>query len=62
MRNRIIENAIDFVVNASDTSPDFKQAFKQYVKNKFDNNAKESDLKRILTLIEDEEEGEDIQT
>ena len=27
-----------------------------YVKNKFDDNAKESDLKRILTLIEDDEE------
>lgn len=27
-----------------------------FVKNKFDDNAKESDLKRILTLIEDNEE------
>ena len=35
---------------------DFKLAFRQYVKNKFDDNAKESDLKRILTLIEDDEE------
>jgi len=61
MRNKIIESAIDSVVNASDISSDFKQAFKQYVKNKFDDNAKESDLKRILTLIEDEEEGEDVQ-
>ncbi len=61
MRNKIIESAIDSVVNASDTSADFKQAFRQYVKNKFDDNAKESDLKRILTLIEDEEEGEDVQ-
>ena len=54
MRNKIIENAIDSVVNASNTSPDFK--LRQYVKNKFDDNAKESDLKRILTLIEDDEE------
>ncbi len=53
MRNKIIENAIDSVVNASNTSSDFKLAFRQYVKNKFDDNAKESDLKRILTLIED---------
>ena len=53
MRNKIIENAIDSVVN---TSSDFKLAFRQYVKNKFDDNAKESDLKRILTLIEDDEE------
>ena len=60
MRNKIIESAIDSVVNESNTSPDFKQAFRQYVKNKFDDNAKESDLKRILTLIEDEEEGEEI--
>lgn len=60
MRNKIIESAIDSVVNASDTLPDFKQAFRQYVKNKFDDNAKESDLKRILTLIKDEEEGEDV--
>lgn len=56
MRNKIIENAIDSVVNASNTSSDFKLAFRQYVKNKFDDNAKESDLKRILTLIEDDEE------
>ena len=55
-RNKIIENAIDSVVNASNTSSDFKLAFRQYVKNKFDDNAKESDLKRILTLIEDDEE------
>ena len=50
------KNAIDSVVNASNTSSDFKLAFRQYVKNKFDDNAKESDLKRILTLIEDDEE------
>ena len=60
MRNKIIENAIDSVVNASNTSSDFNLAFRQYVKNKFDDNAKESDLKRILTLIEDDDE-EDIQ-
>lgn len=56
MRNKIIESVIDSVVNASNTSADFKVAFRQYVKNKFDDNAKESDLKRILTLIDDEEE------
>lgn len=59
MRNKIIESAIDSVVNASDTSPDFKSAFRQYIKNKFEDNAKENDLKRILTLIEDD--GEDVQ-
>ena len=36
MRNKIIENAIDSVVNASNTSSDFKLAFRQYVKNKFE--------------------------
>ena len=60
MRNKIIESPIDSVVNASNTSPDFKLAFRQYVKNKFDANVKESDLKRILTLIEDEEEDTQI--
>lgn len=56
MRNKIIESTIDSVVNALNTSPDFKLAFRQYIKNKFEDNAKESDLKRILTLIEDDEE------
>ena len=56
MRNKIVENAIDSVVDASSTSSDFKLAFKQYVKNKFDANAKENDLKQMLMLIEDEED------
>ena len=58
MRNKLIERTIDDVVNQSEFSPDFKTAFKQYVKNKFDNNASESDLKRILTLISDSAEDE----
>ena len=33
-----------------------ENAIDSVVKNKFDDNAKESDLKRILTLIEDDEE------
>ena len=56
MRNKTIESTIDFVVNASNTSSDFKVAFRQYIKNKFEDNAKESDLKRILMLIDDDEE------
>lgn len=56
MRNKIIESAIDQVVDNSKSSTDFKSAFKQYVKNKFDDNASESDLKRVLSLIEDAEE------
>lgn len=43
-------------IAATNALSDFKLAFRQYVKNKFDDNAKESDLKRILTLIEDDEE------
>ena len=58
MRNKLIERTIDDVVNQSEFSSDFKTAFKQYVKNKFDNNAGESDLKRILTLISDSAEDE----
>ena len=57
MRNKIIEATIDKVVDESKYPSDFKKAFKQFVKNKFDNNAKESDLKRILSLLyaDDEE-------
>ena len=58
MRNKIIEAAIDAVVNESEYSPDFKSAFKKYVKNKFDDNATESDLKRVISLIDDEPEEE----
>lgn len=56
MRNKIIENAIDSVINVSDTSSDFKMAFRQYIKNRFDGNTKEGDLKRILALLEDNKE------
>ena len=45
MRNKIIEATIDKVVDESDYPSDFKKAFKQFIKNKFDDNAKESDLK-----------------
>lgn len=58
MRNKTIEAAIDSVVNESPNSADFKAAFRQYVKNKFDDNASESDLKRVIALIEDEAEEE----
>ena len=52
MRNKIIEATIERIVDESDNSKDFKSAFKQYVKNKFDDNATENDLKRVLSLIE----------
>ncbi len=57
MRNKIIEATIEEVLDKSSYPDDFKKAFKQFVKNKFDDNAKESDLKRILALLN--ETGED---
>ena len=59
MRNKIIEATIDKVVDESNYPSDFKTAFKQFVKNKFDDNAKESDLKTILSLLPDETEDDD---
>lgn len=56
MRNKIIEATIERVVNESENPDDFKSMFKQYVKNKFDDNASENDLKRVLSLIEVAEE------
>ena len=56
MRNKIIEATIERVVDESENSDDFKSMFKQYVKNKFDDNASENDLKRVLSLIEVTEE------
>ena len=58
MRNKIIEATIDRVVDESENSEDFKSMFKQYVKNKFDDNASENDLKRVLSLIEVTEEDD----
>ena len=59
MRNKIIEATIDKVVDKSNYPSDFKKAFKQFVKNKFDDTAKESDLKIILSLLPDETEDDD---
>ena len=59
MRNKIIEATIDKVVDESNYPSEFKTAFKQFVKNKFDDNAKESDLKTILSLLPDETEDDD---
>lgn len=57
MRNKIIEATIEEVIDKSSYPTDFKKAFKQFIKNKFDDNAKESDLKRVLSLLN--EDGED---
>ena len=59
MRNKTIENIIDTVVDESPYSDEFKSAFKKFVKNKFDNNAKETDLKTIITYLKDDELKED---
>ncbi len=56
MRNQIIEGVINTVIDNSRESPEFITAFKQYVKNKFDDNADENDLKTVLSLIPIEEE------
>lgn len=58
MRNKIIEATIDKVVDGTVLPEDFKRAFKQFIKNKYDDNAKESDLKSILSLLPDETEDE----
>lgn len=55
MRNKIIEQTIDRVIDESNHSSDFKTVFKKYIKNVFTNNASESDLKRALSLIEEEQ-------
>lgn len=56
MRNKIIEQTINNVIDASNHSLDFRNVFKKYIKNVFDNNASENDLKRALSLIDEEEE------
>ncbi|MBE6844500.1 MAG: hypothetical protein E7508_02120 [Ruminococcus sp.] len=56
MNNKIIESTIDSVVDESQYPTDFKDAFKQYIKNKFDDNASDSDLKRVISLIDVKED------
>lgn len=58
MRNKIIEDTIERVVAQSQISPDAKSVLAQYIKNKFDNNAGDIDLKQALDLIEVDEEEE----
>lgn len=55
MNSKIIENAINVVVDELDYSDDFKNTLKTFVKNKFDDNTTESDLKTVLSFIEIEE-------
>lgn len=58
MRNKTIESTIDKVIDNSNYPSDFKNALKQFIKNKFDDNAKENDLKRVLSLLPDEVEDD----
>lgn len=60
MRNKIIEQTIDNVIDASNHSSDFRTVFKKYIKNVFNNNAREDDLKSALDLILIEEEEEQV--
>ena len=58
MRNKTIESTIDKIIDNSNYPSDFKNALKQFIKNKFDDNAKENDLKRVLSLLPDEVEDD----
>lgn len=58
MRNKTIESTIDKVIDNSNYPSDFKNALKKFIKNKFDNNATGTDLKRVLSLLPDETEDD----
>lgn len=58
MRNKVIENVIDDVVDQSPHSAEFKKAFKQFIKNRFDGNDADGDLKTVISYIETLEENE----
>lgn len=59
MRNKTIESTIEKVIDDSNYPADFKKMFTQFVKNKFDNKAKETDLKIVLSLLPDETEDDE---
>jgi len=56
MNNKIIEEAIDEIVNACPESHEFKKQFKAYLLNRLNSNYSADDLKDILTLINVEAE------
>lgn len=58
MKSEIIEKAINSIVDESTYSDDFKKAFKKYVKNKFEDNATESDLKTVMNFIDVKEDSQ----
>lgn len=55
MRNRIIDEVINEVIDAEEQPQEFRNAFKRFIRNKFDGNASEGDLKTVLSLIEEQE-------
>lgn len=55
MRNKTIENIINEVIEGTNYSLDFKSALQSFIKNKFDDNAPESDLKRVLAFLSDDD-------
>lgn len=56
MRNEIIESTIDQILDKTKYTDEFKKVFKQFIKNKFDNNVSDGDLKRVWNYIEEVEE------
>lgn len=55
MRNKTIESIIDEVIEETNYSLDFKSALKSFIKNKFDDNAQESDLRRVLAFLSEDD-------
>lgn len=56
MRNKTLEAVVENVIKNSDLSKDAKSPFIAYVKNMFEGNAKDEDLKSILSMIDYKEE------
>ena len=56
--NKIIEAAIDDVIDKSDFPMDFISTFRRYVKNVFNNKKMENDLKRALSFLEEKGDEE----
>lgn len=56
MRNKIIDDVISEIVDNANVSHEFKVAFKQYIRNRFDGNVTDSDLKTVLNMIDSPED------
>lgn len=55
MRNLIIDEVISEVIDTIEQPQEFMTALKQYIRNKFDGNASDNDLKTVLSMIEPSE-------